>query len=123
MKLDVAERVSRADTRVVAAGDLIDCCDLRTARLNVPVCSMSCRFTVSVSWVSETSCTSFDVVYIVADVAGASWSLNAAWFDVWSVVVGQKVSAVADDVAMEWRRAGSVSGVWGLEWDVLDSLE
>ena len=30
----------------------------------------------------------------------------------------QKVSAVADDVAMEWRRAGSVTGVAGLDLGV-----
>ena len=38
---------------------------------DVPVCSSSCNFAASGSWVSETLCTLFDVIYVVSSVTRA----------------------------------------------------
>jgi hypothetical protein len=54
-------------------------------------------------------------VYIVSEVAGASWSLNAAWFDVWSVVVDGDAAVSVSDVIVKRRRTGWVTVAWELK--------
>jgi hypothetical protein len=74
-----------------------------TACLDVPACSSSCSSTASVSFVSETPSTSFEVVYILSNlkVAGVFCSRNVAWFDVLGVFFETGVAVGVDNVAVE----------------------
>ena len=78
------------------------CSDEETACLDMPDRLSSCGSTGSVSCVLGHPCTSFDVVYVVSDLARASWPRNVACFDIWSVVVEASDAVVVDDEAVEW---------------------
>ena len=67
----------------------------------MPVRSSSRSSMASVPWVLEGPGTSFDVMYVVSEGAGAFWSLNVARIVVLDRIFGGGAAVNVDDVAIE----------------------